>query len=140
VEPLHFLPPIYAAINGLTAVLLVCAVWAIKKGNRKRHQQFINVCITLSLLFLLMYIGYHMTSDPTPFGGDGWLKVLYYFILVSHIILSVAVIPLVLHTYSQAYLGKFESHRKWAKYTFPVWLYVAVTGVLVYFMISPYYL
>tara|TARA_R110000868_G_scaffold24597_5_gene96887 strand:- start:606 stop:1139 length:534 start_codon:yes stop_codon:yes gene_type:complete len=140
VEPLGFLPPIYAGINGLTAVLLVVAVIAISKGNRKLHQTLMTTCIALSLVFLLMYIAYHMTSDPTKFGGEGILKYIYYFILITHIALSIAIIPLVLKTYAKAYLENFEAHRKIAKITFPIWLYVAVTGVIVYLMISPYYI
>ncbi len=139
VKPLSFLPPIYAGINGLTAVLLIIAVWAIKNGNRKLHQNLMSTCIGLSLLFLLMYIGYHMTSDSTSFGGEGVIKYVYYFILITHIILSIAIIPLVLRTYAKAYLEDFKAHRKIAKITFPIWLYVAITGVVVYFMISPYY-
>ncbi|MCL4166505.1 UNVERIFIED_CONTAM: hypothetical protein GTU68_046898 [Idotea baltica] len=95
--------------------------------------------IALSLLFLLMYIGYHMTSDSTSYGGDGVMRYVYYFILFTHIVLSIALIPLVLRTYAKAYLGDYEGHRALAKYTFPIWLYVAVTGVMVYVMISPYY-
>lgn len=140
VERLGFLPPIYASINGLTAILLLVAVWAIKNGKRKLHQNLMTSCIGLSLVFLLMYIAYHMTADSTAFGGQGAIKYLYYFILVSHIILSIVIIPLVLKTYARAYLGKFEAHRKLAKITFPIWLYVAITGVIVYLMISPYYL
>ncbi len=140
VERLGFLPPIYASINGLTAILLLVAVWAIKNGKRKLHQNLMTSCIGLSLVFLLMYIAYHMTADSTTFGGQGAIKYLYYFILVSHIILSIVIIPLVLKTYARAYLGKFEAHRKLAKITFPIWLYVAITGVIVYLMISPYYL
>lgn len=139
VEPLSFLPPIYATINGLTAVLLIVAVIAIKNGKQKLHQNLMTSCIVLSLLFLIMYVAYHMTSDSTPYGGEGWLRYLYFFILVSHILLSIVIIPLVLVTYARAYLKKFESHRKIAKITFPVWLYVAITGVVVYLMISPYY-
>ncbi|MFM1887894.1 MAG: hypothetical protein RL501_181 [Bacteroidota bacterium] len=139
VAPLSFLPPIYAGINAITALVLVMAVWAIKRGNRILHERLMTTAIVLSLLFLLMYIAYHMTSDPTPFGGTGWVKAAYYFILISHILLSIAVIPLVLVTYSKTYLRDFEAHKKWARYTFPVWLYVAVTGVLVYLMIAPYY-
>ncbi|MBU2995198.1 DUF420 domain-containing protein [Cellulophaga baltica] len=139
VEPLSFLPPIYAGINGLTAVLLIVAVVAIKNGNRKLHENVMKICIGLSLLFLLMYIGYHMTSDSTKFGGEGAIKYIYYFILFTHIILSIAIIPLVLRTYAKAYLEKFKEHRKLAKITFPIWLYVAITGVVVYFMIAPYY-
>ncbi len=140
VEPLSFLPPIYAATNGLTALLLIVAVWAIKNGKRTLHQNLMTTCIALSLAFLVMYVAYHMTSDSTTFGGEGWVKWVYYFILITHIILSIAIIPLVLRTYARAYLKKFEAHRKLAKITFPIWLYVAVTGVVVYLMISPYYI
>jgi len=140
VEPLYFLPPIYASINGLTAILLVAAVLAIKNGKRNVHQKIMTICIGLSLLFLLLYIAYHMTSDSTSFGGEGAIKYVYYFILITHIVLSIAIIPLVLRTYAKAYLGQFEAHRKLAKITFPIWLYVAVTGVVVYLMISPYYI
>lgn len=138
-EPLTFLPPIYATINGLTAVLLITAVYFIREGKQKIHQNIMNVNITLSLLFLVMYVAYHMTSESTPFGGEGAIKYIYFFILITHIVLSIGVIPLVLITYSKAYLKKFEAHRKWSKITFPIWLYVAVTGVIVYLMISPYY-
>lgn len=139
VEPLGFLPPIYATINGLTAVLLIAAVLAIKNGKQKLHQNLMSSCIFLSLVFLVMYVAYHMTSDSTPYGGEGWLRYVYFFILISHILLSIVIIPLVLKTYARAYLKKFEAHRKIARITFPIWLYVAVTGVIVYLMISPYY-
>lgn len=139
VAPLGFLPPIYAGINGITAVLLVAAVLAIRKGKRRLHQNLMSTCILLSVLFLLMYVAYHMTSTSTAYGGVGLLKYLYYFILISHILLSVVIIPLVLKTYARAYLGTFDSHRRLARITFPLWLYVAVSGVVVYFMISPYY-
>ena len=138
-EPLGFLPPIYASINGLTAILLIYAVWDIKNNKRVLHQNIMSACIVLSLLFLLMYIAYHMTADSTSYGGEGILKYVYFFILISHIFLSIVIIPLVLKTYARAYLKDFERHRKLAKITFPVWLYVAVSGVIVYLMISPYY-
>ncbi|MEC7263745.1 MAG: DUF420 domain-containing protein [Bacteroidota bacterium] len=138
-RPLSFLPPIYATINGLTAILLVIAVIAIKNGNRSLHQKLMTTNIVLSTLFLIMYVAYHMTSETTIYGGEGFIKYVYYFILLTHIVLSISVIPLVLITYSKVYLDDFESHRLWAKYTFPIWLYVAVTGVVVYLMISPYY-
>jgi putative membrane protein len=139
VERLGFLPPIYASINGLTALLLLVALWAILNGKRKLHQNLMTSCIVLSVLFLVMYVAYHMTSDSTSFGGEGTVRYVYFFILVSHIVLSIVIIPLVLKTYSFAYLRKFKSHRKWAKITFPIWLYVAITGVVVYLMIAPYY-
>ena len=139
VEPLWFLPPVYAAINGLTAVLLVMAIIAVKNGKRRIHQKLMNTCMVLSALFLVMYVAYHMTSETTIYGGEGFMKYFYYFILLTHIVLSISVIPLVLITYSKAYLGDFVTHRLWAKFTFPIWLYVAVTGVVVYLMISPFY-
>jgi|TARA_B110000967_G_scaffold209265_1_gene264649 putative membrane protein len=139
VEPLMFLPPIYASINGLTAVVLVAALIAIKNGNKKLHEQLNTFAIVCSLIFLVMYIAYHMTSNSTTFGGEGVIKYVYYFILITHIILSIIVIPLVLLTYMKAKLTDFTAHKKIARKTFPIWLYVAVTGVIVYFMISPYY-
>tara|TARA_R110002012_G_scaffold190970_1_gene358638 strand:- start:322 stop:861 length:540 start_codon:yes stop_codon:yes gene_type:complete len=139
VEPLSFLPPIYATVNGLTAVVLIIAVGAIKNNNRKLHENLMKTAIALSVSFLLMYIAYHMTSDSTKFGGEGVVKYVYYFILITHIILSIAVIPFVLITYVRAITNNFERHKKIARITFPLWLYVAITGVVVYLMISPYY-
>ncbi len=139
VEPLTFLPPIYASINGLTAIVLVLAVLAIKKGNRNLHEGLMKTCIGLSILFLGMYIAYHMTSTSTSFGGEGAIRLVYFFVLISHILLSIAIIPLVLITYSRTLSEEFDKHKKIAKITFPVWLYVAVSGVVVYLMISPYY-
>ena len=138
-KPLMFLPPIYATINGLTAILLVLAVYFIKKGKRRIHENLIKICIALSLCFLVMYIAYHVTTDPTKFGGNGIFALMYYSILITHILLSITVIPFVLISYVRAITGDFERHRKIAKITFPIWLYVAVTGVIVYLMISPYY-
>lgn len=139
VKPLSFLPPIYATINGITAVVLIAAVWAIKNGKRKLHENLMKFAILLSVLFLAMYVAYHMTSDSTKFGGEGAIRYIYYFILITHICLSVIIIPFVLVTYVRALAQKFDKHKKLAKITFPLWLYVAVTGVIVYLMISPYY-
>lgn len=138
-EPLTFLPPIYATTNGLTAIILIVAVRAIKSGNRKLHEKLMTTAIALSVLFLVMYVAYHMTSDATKFGGEGMIRYAYFFLLISHIILSIAVIPLVLVTYVRALAERFDRHKRIAKITFPIWLYVAVTGVIVYLMISPYY-
>ena len=134
-----FLPPIYSSLNSLTAVLLVLALVAIKSKKIKLHQRLMQTCIALSLIFLVMYIAYHMTTDPTPFGGEGFTKSIYFFILISHILLSIALIPLVLISYVRAFQEEFPAHKKISKITFPIWLYVAVTGVVVYLMISPYY-
>ena len=132
-----FLPPIYATINGLTAMLLVLALIAIKVKKIDLHKMLINICLVLSLLFLLAYVAYHMTSESTPYGGES--PVFYYTILISHIVLSIVVIPLVLFTYLFAWQGDFVRHKKWTKIAFPIWLYVASTGVMVYYMIAPFY-
>ncbi|NHM06771.1 DUF420 domain-containing protein [Flavobacterium sp. CYK-4] len=138
-EPLTFLPPIYATINGITAIVLVVAVRAIKNGNRKLHEKLMTLAIALSVMFLVMYVAYHMTSESTKFGGEGIIRYVYFFLLISHILLSIAVIPLVLISYVRALAERFDRHKKIAKITFPIWLYVAVTGVIVYLMIAPYY-
>ncbi|MCH2232878.1 MAG: DUF420 domain-containing protein [Crocinitomicaceae bacterium] len=148
-----FLPPIYATLNGITAIVLILAVVAIKRGNKNLHQRLVQLAILCSLLFLVGYIAYHITSSSTLYGDtnhDGIRSLeeaeaasgsflIYICLLVSHIVLSILVIPLVLNTYVKGWLGNVESHRKWAKITFPIWLYVAVSGVVVYLMISPFY-
>ncbi|MGC4040079.1 MAG: DUF420 domain-containing protein [Flavobacterium sp.] len=153
VEPLSFLPPIYASINGLTALLLIMGVIAIKNGNQKVHERFMTTAIVCSVAFLVMYVAYHMTADSTVYGdidgnrilddvekaNAGSMRSVYLFILLTHIALSIAIIPLVLITYVRALAARFDKHRRIAKITFPLWLYVAVTGVVVYLMISPYY-
>lgn len=134
-----FLPPIYATINGLTAFLLIVAVVAIKNGKRKLHESLMKTCIVLSATFLILYVLYHMTSDSTSYGGSGIWRGVYFFILITHILLSIIIIPLVLFTFVRALSGNFERHKALARITFPIWLYVAFTGVIVYLMISPYY-
>jgi putative membrane protein len=150
---LSFLPHVYATINGITALILIAAVRAIKQGKRKLHERFMKSAILCSILFLVGYIAYHITSDPTIYGDlnyNGILetsekeavqstRVIYFVLLISHIILSIAIIPMVLITYVKGIAGNFESHKKWGKRTFPIWLYVAVSGVVVYLMISPFY-
>ena len=140
VASLSFLPPIYATVNGITTVILLLALKAIKSKNINLHKNLMKTAIARSLAFLLMYVAYHMTSDSTPYGGEGFIRYVYFFILISHIILSIGIIPMVLFTYVRAFTKQFEDHKKIARYTFPIWLYVAVTGVIVYFMISPYYI
>ncbi|MBN4070086.1 DUF420 domain-containing protein [Olleya sp. AH-315-F22] len=139
VEPLSFLPPIYASINGLTAIILITAVWAIKNKKAILHERLMKTAIICSVLFLVMYVAYHMTSDSTKFGGENTIKYVYFFILITHILLSIIVIPFVLITYVRAITKNFERHKKIARITFPLWLYVAISGVVVYIMISPYY-
>lgn len=139
VAPLTILPPIYATINGITAVLLLFAYWAIRNQKRALHETLMKTSIILSLLFLVMYVAYHMTSDSTPYGGEGFIRYVYFFILITHITLSIGIIPMVLVTYVRAISKHFGAHKKIARITFPIWLYIAVTGVVVYLMIAPYY-
>lgn len=153
VTPLSFLPPVYATINGITAILLVTGVWSVKNGKRNRHETIMKTAIGCSVLFLGMYVAYHMTADSTVFGDlnhngvldldekvtVGALRFVYYFILLTHIVLSIVIIPMVLISYVRAISGNFLRHKKIARITYPLWLYVAVTGVVVYLMISPYY-
>ena len=149
-----FLPPIYASINALTAILLVTALVLVKRKKFKLHENVIKICMVLSVLFLLCYVTYHMFSVATKYGdisGNGelepsemalissGLRLTYFLILVTHILLSVIVIPMVLFSYLHAWEGNFEKHRRWTKITWPIWFYVAVSGVVVYLMISPYY-
>ena len=135
-----FLPPVYASINAGTAIILVMAIWAIKNKKRNLHEGLIKTAIVFSAVFLILYIAYHMTSDSTPFGGEGLLKYFYFIILISHILLSIVVIPFVLITFVRAVTNDIERHKKIARIAFPLWLYVAISGVLVYWMISPYYI
>lgn len=139
VKPLTFLPPIYATINGVTAILLFLAVRAVKEGNEKLHERLIKICIACSVAFLAMYVAYHMTSVETKFGGEGAIKYIYFFILITHILLSIIIIPFVLVTFVRGISGSYQRHKKLARITYPMWLYVAVTGVIVYLMIAPYY-
>ena len=153
VEPLSFLPPIYAGINALTAILLVLGVIAIKNGNREKHQKLMTAAIACSVMFLVMYVAYHLSADSTKYGDTnhdgivseaelaeaGIMRLIYFVILITHILLSIIIIPLVLFTYVRALAERFDRHKKLAKITFPIWLYVAITGVIVYIMISPYY-
>lgn len=153
VEPLSFLPPIYATINGITAVVLILAVNAIKRGKRKLHERLMTLAIGFSVVFLVMYVAYHMTSDSTVYGDKnhngileisenidlGITRFFYLMLLISHIVLSIAIIPLVLVTYVRALAERFDKHKKLAKITYPIWLYIAITGVIVYLMIAPYY-
>jgi len=139
VPRLGFLPPIYATINGFTAVFLVLAVRAAKQKKLTLHKRLIQTCICFSVAFLVMYIAYHITSDSTPYGGEGFIRNIYYFVLISHILLSILVIPVVLVTYVRGLTMQVERHKKIARIAFPLWLYVAVSGVVVYWMIAPYY-
>ena len=136
---LNHLPLTNAIINGTASIMLVAGVVAIKNKNIIAHKRFMTTAILLSVLFLVSYVAFHLTSETTRYGGEGVAKGIYYFILITHILLSIAIVPLVLVTYVRALSQRFDKHKKIARVTFPIWLYVTITGVLVYIMISPYY-
>jgi len=136
---LGFLPPVHAVLNTIVAVLLVVALIAIKRRNVKAHQQAISAAMVCSAMFLLCYVAYHFTTPETKFGGEGTLRTVYFVLLISHIILAAVSFPLILFTWIFGFTGQYGRHRKLAKITFPMWLYVAVTGPICYLMLRPYY-
>lgn len=138
-EEVLYLPMLNAILNGSTFLILIAAFRAIKNKNIQLHQKLMTTALVLSVLFLLSYVTYHSLTESTVFGGEGLVKGIYYFILLTHIVLSAAVVPLVLISFSRALSQKFDKHRKIARITLPIWLYVTLTGVIVYLMISPYY-
>lgn len=133
------LPMLNAIFNSFTFVFLAAALYFIRKKNIKVHRNFIFAAFTTTLLFLLSYVTYHYATESTPYGGEGVLRYVYFFILITHILLSIAIVPLALLTTARGLTGKVEKHRKIARWTMPIWLYVSLTGVIVYLMISPYY-
>lgn len=136
---LTFLPALNAFLNGSTTLLLILGFFAIKNGKRELHEKYMKGALVLSVIFLLSYIAYHATAEAAKYGGEGVIRSIYYFILLTHIVLAAAIVPLVLITFVRALSAKFDKHRKIARWTLPLWLYVTITGVIVYFMISPYY-
>ena len=139
-DSIVFLPRFHAILNSMTAISLICGAWTMKKKkNQKLHSRFMVTAFVLSSIFLVSYVVYHSLAPETKYGGDGILKGVYYFVLISHILLSMVVVPFVLMAFYFALSKQFAKHRKIVKWTLPIWLYVAFTGVLVYIMISPYY-
>jgi len=134
-----FLPPVHALLNGLVAIALVGALIAVKQGKIALHRKFIFVAMGLSVAFLLCYVAYHFTTEETRYGGHGWLRGLYLFLLISHISLAGLSLPMILFTFIAGWTNRFAAHRRLAKWVFPVWLYVAVTGPVCYWMLRPYY-
>jgi len=133
------LPHIIGGINTLTSILLVAGIAFLKSGSIRYHRYAMTSAFTLGGLFLVCYVTYHLTNPSTKFGGEGILRTVYYTVLLSHIALSLVVLPLVLRAFVFAVTSQFERHKKIAKFAFPIWLYVSVTGVIAYLMISPYY-
>ncbi|WP_270181512.1 DUF420 domain-containing protein [Alkalihalobacillus sp. CinArs1] len=133
------LPLLNAILNSFTFVFLLAALIFILQKNVKVHRRFIFAAFTTTALFLLSYVTYHGLSESTSFGGEGIIRSIYFFILISHIILAAAIVPLALITVARGLNMQVEKHRKIARWTMPIWLYVSLTGVIVYLMISPYY-
>ncbi|HEO65558.1 MAG TPA: DUF420 domain-containing protein [Spirochaetes bacterium] len=135
---IEILPIVNATLNGISTVFILSGVFFIRQKKVKAHRICLLSAVGSSTLFLISYLTYHITkSEPTRFLGEGWLKILYFTILISHIILAAVIVPLVLITLMRAMGERFESHRKIARWTFPIWLYVSVTGVVIYIMLYP---
>ncbi len=133
------LPPFHATLNALTAVVLIAAFYFIKQKNVLMHRRMIYVAMTLSVLFLLSYVAYHFTTEEVKFGGQGAIRYVYFTLLITHITLAGLILPFILFTFIRAYTNQIERHRKMAKWVFPLWLYVAITGPICYLMLMPYY-
>ena len=133
------LPFFHAILNGSTALLLLTGFVLIKNKNTKGHKISMMTAFVFSSIFLISYVVSKLTNDPVPFKGDGTIRVFYFFILISHIILSVPVLPLALFSIYRGLTGEIQKHKKIVKWTFPIWMYVAITGVMVYVFIIPYY-
>lgn len=138
-ERLYLLPMLNACFNGTAFLSLIGAFIAIRRKNVALHKAFTTTALVLSVLFLISYVAFHLTTESTKFGGEGWIRGVYFFILLTHIVLSAGIIPLVLFTYVRGLGMQVEKHRRIARFTWPIWLYVTATGVIVYLMIAPYY-
>lgn len=136
---LSFLPPFHAILNGLAASFLVLALFAIKAGKVESHRMWIFLALGCSILFLLSYVCYHFTTEETKYGGGGWMRTAYFIILISHVFLAAVSFPFILMTFVYGITNQFDKHKSLSKKIFPVWLYVAVTGPIVYLMLGPYY-
>ena len=135
----HLFAKINAAINSTVSILLLAGLITVRKRNYLLHKRIMIVAIVLSSLFLVSYICHHLFTGETKFGGEGTIRYVYYFILGTHIVLAGIILPFILFTAYRSMIGEYARHKKLARITWPIWLYVAVTGVIVYFMISPYY-
>jgi len=133
------LPHLNAALNSTTTVLMVLGVLAVRRGRKDLHRRLMLGALASSALFLVSYLAYHRFHGDTPFPGQGWVRPLYFFLLISHIVLSAVVLPLLLTVVWFAGTGVFERHKRLARVVFPLWLYVSVSGVLVYLFLRPYY-
>lgn len=133
------LPHLNAVLNGTTSVLLLAGLYLIKNKQQELHRAVMTSAFALGGVFLISYVIYHLTNDSVAFGGEGFIRYVYYFVLISHILLSLIVLPLVLRAFYFAYIGQYATHVKLVKYAYPIWLYVSISGVIAYLFISPYY-
>jgi putative membrane protein len=132
------LPGLNASLNSISTILLVFGYLEIRKRNFDKHMRLMLGAFATSTLFLVSYVIYHNFIGHTPFPGTGYIRPVYFFILITHIILSAAIVPLILSSFYFAFAGKFQTHRKVSKFTFPIWLYVSITGVMIYFILNAY--
>lgn len=135
----HYFAAANAIINSTVAILLIAAYVAVRKRHYLRHKRLMFAAMYLSVLFLVSYIAHHLLAGDTKFGGEGAIRYVYYVLLATHIVLAAVILPFILFTAYRGLTGEYEKHRKLSKYTWPLWLYVAISGPLVYLMISPYY-
>jgi len=134
-----WLPAFYSTLNGIVALVLIAALYAIKRNSAMLHRKLMTTAMLLSALFLLSYVVYHFTTPETKYCGVGPIRMIYFFLLITHIILAAAILPFILFTYIRAYTNQFQKHVKLARWVFPLWLYVAVTGPVLFLLLSPCY-
>jgi putative membrane protein len=135
----HIFAKFNAIINSIVSVLLIGGLVSVKKRKLIQHKNIMLAAMALSVLFLISYICHHLFAGDTKFGGTGIIRYFYYFILITHIFLAAIILPFILFTAYRALISEWPQHRRIAKITWPIWLYVSITGVLVYLLISPYY-
>lgn len=134
-----FLPPFHASVNALTFIVLLLGYRAIRAKRVEVHRQWMTTAMILSVVFLLSYVVYHITTPETRFGGEGLIRIVYFVLLITHIVLAAAILPFILFTFIRGYSGVIDRHRRLARWVFPIWLYVAATGPISYLMLKPYY-
>ena len=136
---LSFLPAFHSTVNALTGICLLLALYFIKKKNIIGHRNMIMISMGLSLVFLLSYVAYHTTSEPTSFCKEGGIKIIYFILLITHILSAAIIFPFILFTFIRGYAHLVEKHKKMARWVFPIWLYVCFSGPICYLMLSPCY-
>ncbi len=134
-----FLPPLYSTLNTITALLLIVALLFIKKGMANQHRKVMTMALATSVLFLLCYVVYHITTPETRYCQEGAIRYVYFTLLISHIILAAVILPFILFTYIRAFTNQFQKHKSMARWVYPLWLYVALTGPIIYLMLLPCY-